>query len=218
VQELSGIAKNRQRSLAALGALTFGHVAKLPSMLLKQKFGIWGQQLWLFSNGQWNEPLVLEIKDRTTISSSTTLPQDEHDYEAALTFMLSESTRLTGQLRREQMQAREMIIVNGNREFAARFVIVERTVIEERSANIIFVECGEPTLGFFEGERGSKRVQSERGTQLRWLPVAIFENRANLRKLAWWKGAHWPRWRTMKVRLGFATQLSRVCNRNEIVG
>ena len=107
VQELSGIAKNRQRSLAALGALTFGHVAKLPSMLLKQKFGIWGQQLWLFSNGQWNEPLVLEIKDRTTISSSTTLPQDEHDYEAALTFMLSEATRLTGQLRREQMQARE---------------------------------------------------------------------------------------------------------------
>ncbi len=107
VQELSGIAKNRQRSLAALGALTFGHVAGLPSMLLKQKFGIWGQQLWLFSNGQWNEPLVLEIKDRTTISSSTTLPQDEHDYEAALTFMLSEATRLTGQLRRELMQARE---------------------------------------------------------------------------------------------------------------
>ena len=64
VQEMSGIGKNRQRSLAALGALTFGHIAKLPSMLLKQKFGIWGQQMWLFSNGQWNEPLVLEIKDR----------------------------------------------------------------------------------------------------------------------------------------------------------
>jgi DNA polymerase-4 len=107
VQELSGIAKNRQRSLAALGAMTFGHVAKLPSTLLKQKFGIWGQQLWLFSNGKWNEPLKLEIKDRTTISSSTTLPQDERDYEAALTFTLSEATRLTGQLRREQMQARE---------------------------------------------------------------------------------------------------------------
>jgi DNA polymerase-4 len=107
VQELSGIAKNRRRSLAALGATTFGQVAKLPSMLLKQRFGIWGQQLWLFSNGQWNEPLVLEIKDRTTISSSTTLPQDEPDYEAALTFLLSEATRLTGQLRREQLQARE---------------------------------------------------------------------------------------------------------------
>jgi len=108
VRELSGIGKNRQRSLAALGALTFGHVAKMPSMLLKQKFGIWGQQLWLFANGQWNEPLLLEVKDRTTISSNTTLPYDEPDYAAALTFALSETTRLVGQLRREQLQAREL--------------------------------------------------------------------------------------------------------------
>ena len=34
-----------------------------------------------------------------------------------------------------RVRAREMIIVNGDREFAARFVIVERTVIQERSAN-----------------------------------------------------------------------------------
>jgi DNA polymerase-4 len=108
VRELSGIGKNRQRALAALGAQTFGHVAELPSTLLRQKFGIWGQQLWLFANGQWNEPLLLEVKDRTTISSNTTLPYNETDYEAALTFALSEATRLVGQLRREQMQAREL--------------------------------------------------------------------------------------------------------------
>jgi DNA polymerase IV len=108
VRELSGIGKNRQRALAALGATTFGHVAKLPSPLLRQKFGIWGQQLWLFANGLWNEPLLLEVKDRTTISSNTTLPYDEPDYEAALTFTLSEATRLVGQLRREQLQAREL--------------------------------------------------------------------------------------------------------------
>jgi hypothetical protein len=83
-------------------------VAELPSTLLRQKFGIWGQQLWLFANGQWNEPLLLEVKDRTTISSNTTLPYNETDYEAALTFALSEATRLVGQLRREQMQAREL--------------------------------------------------------------------------------------------------------------
>jgi hypothetical protein len=57
----------------------------------------------LFANGLWNEPLLLEVKDRTTISSNTTLPYDEPDYEAALTFALSETTRLTGQLRREQL-------------------------------------------------------------------------------------------------------------------
>ena len=108
VRELSGIGKNRQRALAALGAETFGHVARLPSPLLRQRFGIWGQQLWLFANGLWNEPLLLEVKDRTTISSNTTLPYDEPDYEAALTFTLSETTRLVGQLRREQLQAREL--------------------------------------------------------------------------------------------------------------
>ncbi len=108
VRELSGIGKNRERSLAALGALTFGHVAKMPSPLLQQKFGIWGQQLWLFANGLWHEPLLLEVKDRASISSNTTLPYDEPDYEAALTFALSEMTRLTGQLRREQLQAREL--------------------------------------------------------------------------------------------------------------
>jgi DNA polymerase-4 len=108
VRELSGIGKNRQRALAALGAETFGHVAKLPSTLLRKRFGIWGQQLGLFANGLWSEPLLLQVKDRTTISSNTTLPYDEPDYEGALTFTLSEATRLVGQLRREQLQAREL--------------------------------------------------------------------------------------------------------------
>lgn len=117
VRELSGIGKNRQRSLAALGALTFGHVARLPSTLLKQKFGLWGQQLWLFANGRWSEPLLLKVKDRTTISSNTTLPYDEPDPEAALTFALSEATRLIGQLRREQLQTREISLAIRFKDF-----------------------------------------------------------------------------------------------------
>jgi DNA polymerase-4 len=108
VRDLSGIGERLERSLAALGARTFGDVAKLPSGLLRQKLGIRGQQLWLLANGQWSEPLLLEVKDRTTISSNTTLPYDEPDYEAALTFTLSEATRLLGQLRREQLQLREL--------------------------------------------------------------------------------------------------------------
>ena len=110
LRELSGIGKNRQRALAGLNARTFGDVAKMQSPLLKQKFGIWGQQLWLFAHGRWSEPLILEAKDRTTISSNTTLPYNEPDYEAALTFALSEATRLTGQLRRERLQLRELSV------------------------------------------------------------------------------------------------------------
>ena len=51
VSELAGVGKRRERSLAVLGARTFGDVAELSSTILKQKFGIWGQQLWLFANG-----------------------------------------------------------------------------------------------------------------------------------------------------------------------
>jgi hypothetical protein len=65
VRKLSGIAKNRPRSIASLGALTFGRVANFPSHLLKQKFGIWGQQPWLLAIRRWKQPLMLEIKDRT---------------------------------------------------------------------------------------------------------------------------------------------------------
>ena len=76
---------------------------------------------------------MLEIKDRTTISSSTTLPQNEHDYEAALTFMLSESTRLTGQLRREKMQAREFSVAVRFNDFTevSGTVTVSRSAISE---------------------------------------------------------------------------------------
>lgn len=111
VRELSGIGERRERALAGLDAKTFGDVARLPSTLLRQKFGIWGQHLWLFAQGLWTEPLLLETKDRTTISSNTTLPTNELDYEAALMFVFSESTRLVGQLRREKLQAREVSLV-----------------------------------------------------------------------------------------------------------
>ena len=152
VRELSGVAKNRERALSALGARTFGDVAKLPAMLLKQRFGIWGQQLWLFANGKWQEPLLLEVKDRTTISSSTTLPYNETDYEAALTFTLSEATRLVGQLRREQLQAREFSLAIRFKDFtetgaAHRFVHAQfrnsviNATIEERFRDLMSSEA-----------------------------------------------------------------------------
>lgn len=118
VRELSGIATRRERALASLGAKTFGNVACLSSTMLTQKFGIWGQQLWLFANGLWSEPLILGSRDRTTISSNTTLPYDESDYEGALTFALSESTRLVGQLRRERLQLREVHLTVRFNDFA----------------------------------------------------------------------------------------------------
>ncbi len=111
LRELSGIAENRASALAGLGARTFGDVAALPSMLLRQRFGIWGQKLWLFANGQWTEPLILEAKTRTMISRSRTFPFDVIDFDRVLRFGLAEVKKLMAALRQENLLPRELGVV-----------------------------------------------------------------------------------------------------------
>ena len=111
LRELSGVGENRASALAALGARTFGDVAALPSMLLRQRFGIWGQKLWLFSNGMWTEPLILEAKARTMISRQKTFPWDVIDFNRVLRFGLVEVKKLMDVLRREQLLPRELGVV-----------------------------------------------------------------------------------------------------------
>jgi len=48
------------------------------------------------------------VKDARRSPATPRCAYDEPDYGAARTFALSEATRLTGQLRREQLQAREL--------------------------------------------------------------------------------------------------------------
>ena len=45
------------------------------------------------------------------------------------------------------VRARELAFMNGDREFAARFVMVERVVIQERRANYFVVERSEVLAG-----------------------------------------------------------------------
>ncbi|GIT06042.1 MAG: hypothetical protein CM1200mP29_14530 [Verrucomicrobiota bacterium] len=62
-----------------------------------------------------NGPSRSRSRSRTDhYSSSTTLPVDEPDYDAGLIFLLSEAARLTGQLRREGLQARELFVRFGS--------------------------------------------------------------------------------------------------------
>ena len=111
LRELSGIGDGRAQALAALGARTFGDVAALPSMLLRQRFGIWGQKLWLFANGDWPEKLVAEARTRTMISRQKTFPFDVIDYGRVLQFGLAEVKKLMEVLRREQLLPRELGVV-----------------------------------------------------------------------------------------------------------
>ncbi len=108
LRELSGIGENNANALAALGAFTFGDVARLPSMLLRQRFGIFGQKLWLFANGEWHEKIFAEARTRTMISRNKTFSFDVRDYERVRQFGLVELKKLLAQLRRERLAPSEL--------------------------------------------------------------------------------------------------------------
>lgn len=110
VEDLTGIAQSRKAALAALGARTLGEVARLPGGQLKKRFGIFGQQLWLLANGRFGEDLVLQHKPRRNISSATTLPVDESDYQTALLFLQDQTERVVATFFRENLKARELWI------------------------------------------------------------------------------------------------------------
>jgi DNA polymerase-4 len=108
IQKLAGIAERRARSLRALGVWTLGDVAELPLGLLEKRYGFFGLELWLLATGQLRETLSLAHKPRTCIGSATTLPYDEHDYDAALLFLLDQTERVITTFFRENLKAREM--------------------------------------------------------------------------------------------------------------
>jgi DNA polymerase-4 len=147
VRELSGIGESRAQALAALGALTFGDVARLPSMLLRQRFGIWGQKLWLFANGQWSEKLVVEARTRTMISRQKTFSFDVRDYGRVQQFGMVEVKKLLAQLRREQLAPREMFVAVRFADFTEASAKHRFSVAQERDELVCamfaakFAEC-----------------------------------------------------------------------------
>ena len=147
VRELSGIGENHARALAALGAVTFGDVVRLPSMLLRQRFGIFGQKLWLFANGEWSEKLLAEVRTRTMISRQKTFPFDVRDYRRVLQFGTVELKTLLAQLRREQLAPRELGVTVRFADFTETSAKHRFRVAQERDEIIFamfaakFAEC-----------------------------------------------------------------------------
>jgi DNA polymerase-4 len=147
LSELSGIGDHRADALAALGARKFSDVAALPSMLLRQRFGIWGQKLWLFANGEWPEELLAEARTRTMISRQKTFSFDVRDYFRVLQFGTRELKTLLAQLRREQLAPRELGVTVRFADFSEASAKHRFRVAQERDEIIFamfsakFAEC-----------------------------------------------------------------------------
>ncbi len=159
LRELSGIGEHRADALAALGARKFSDVAALPSMLLRQRFGIWGQKLWLFANGEWPEKLLAEVRPRTMISRQKTFSFDVRDYCRVLQFGTVELKTLLAQLRREQLAPRELGVTVRFADFSEASAKHRFRVAQERDEII----CAMFAAKFRECVSG----QTKSGRQLR---------------------------------------------------
>ena len=116
-------------------------------MLLRQRFGIFGQKLWLFANGEWSEKLLAEVRTRTMISRQKTFPFDVRDYRRVLQFGTVELKTLLAQLRREQLAPRELGVTVRFADFTETSAKHRFRVAQERDEIIFamfaakFAEC-----------------------------------------------------------------------------
>ncbi len=77
VRELFGVGPNYERHLHRLNIHTIGDLAKYPSAILKKKFGLYGETLWLSANGIDFSPVDPDSLNRVkSIGQQITLPRD----------------------------------------------------------------------------------------------------------------------------------------------
>ncbi len=77
VRELFGVGPNYERHLHRLNIHTIGDLAKYPSAILRKKFGLYGETLWLSANGIDFSPVDPNSLNRVkSIGQQITLPRD----------------------------------------------------------------------------------------------------------------------------------------------
>lgn len=94
-KELLYVGPSTWRKLTKIGIYTIGDIANIPTEVLKDVLGKWGEYLWLFANGMDDSPVSLTGGSETIkgIGNSMTTPRDLENNEdvKTLIFVLSES-------------------------------------------------------------------------------------------------------------------------------
>jgi DNA polymerase IV len=95
ISDLLYVGRSTRKKFYNMGVLTIGKLANLPIEFLKEKFGKWGETLWIFANGYDKSP-VAQVDDNPIIKgigNSLTSPKDLLNDEdvKVLIHLLSES-------------------------------------------------------------------------------------------------------------------------------
>jgi DNA polymerase-4 len=77
VRDLFGVGPRYEQHLRRLNIFTIGDLARFPVEILKRKFGVIGEVLWLSANGADSSPVEPESLDRVkSMGHQVTLPRD----------------------------------------------------------------------------------------------------------------------------------------------
>ncbi|HHY40981.1 MAG TPA: DNA polymerase IV [Syntrophaceticus sp.] len=77
IRELFGVGHRYEQHLHKLNIYTIGDLARYPAAILKKKFGLYGETLWLSANGIDSSPVDPDSLNRVkSIGQQITLPRD----------------------------------------------------------------------------------------------------------------------------------------------
>lgn len=113
VEELWGIGKRTREVLNSIGIYTCSQLASADPLLLKMRFGIWGESLKEMGQGKDNSsvmPFGYEPRARS-IGHSMTLPYDISNQEEMLSRILELSDLVARRMRREGFLGRTVTVI-----------------------------------------------------------------------------------------------------------
>ncbi|MBI4328645.1 MAG: DNA polymerase IV [Chloroflexi bacterium] len=109
VGDLPWVGPTTESVLHGLGVVTVGELANLPVHLLRRVFGVSGEALHAFANGQDDRPVTPPAPQKS-ISRETTLPKDTRDRDLLRGTLHYLAERAGGELREQGRLARQVHI------------------------------------------------------------------------------------------------------------
>ncbi len=109
IGKVSGVGRQAQRQLAALGIKTLGQVRRCEERLLVAKLGKFGRRLLQLAHGRDDSP-VTPHSETKSISTETTLEEDTLDRAFLAGQLLSQSQSVAAEMRRKKFRARTVVL------------------------------------------------------------------------------------------------------------
>lgn len=105
IGKLPGVGKKTEQVLKGLGITTLGKLAKMPIPALKNRFGVFGEELHRLARGI-DDRKVLPPAEAKSISRETTFPKDTNDKDFLMATLRYLAERVGAELREHNKQAR----------------------------------------------------------------------------------------------------------------